>query len=179
MFYFLHGARKVRGIDCEEVTVDQTAGADEGVLTSAHVLEYPYSRSVGPVIGAFLTGLRDGRILGASGSNGSVVVPPTEYDPETAEATGELVEVGPAGTVTSWAWIADPAPGQPLDHPFAWVLVRLDGATTAVLHVLDAPSPSEVRTGMRVRADFLPATERVGRIQDIRAFVPADGGGPG
>ena len=39
--------------------------ADEVLYQSDHVLEYPYARSVGPVIGAFLTGLRDGRILGA------------------------------------------------------------------------------------------------------------------
>ncbi len=33
--------------------------ADEAILYSAdYVLEYPYVRSVGPAIGAFLTGLR-------------------------------------------------------------------------------------------------------------------------
>jgi uncharacterized OB-fold protein len=149
--------------------------ADTGdeVLTSAHVLEYPYSRSVGPVIGAFLTGLRDGRILGVRGSGGAVIVPPTEYDPHTAEETGELVEVGPEGTVESWAWVVEPAPQHPLDHPFAWVLVRLDGAGTAMLHAADPGSAEAMSTGMRVRADFLPAEERIGRIQDIRAFVPA------
>lgn len=152
------------------------AASGEEVLTSAHVLEYPYSRSVGPVIGAFLTGLRDGRILGATGSGGLVVVPPTEYDPATAEPTGELVEVGPAGTVESWAWVSEPAPQHPLDRPFAWVLVRLDGAGTSMLHVLDAGSPEAVSTGMRVEAEFLPEAERVGRIQDIRSFVPAGGG---
>ena len=155
------------------------ASEDDGVLTSAHVLEYPYSRSVGPVIGAFLTGLRDGRILGATGTGGAVIVPPTEYDPQTAEATGALVEVGPEGTVETWAWVGRPAPQHPLDHPFAWVLVRLDGAATSMLHVLDAGSPEVVRTGMRVRADFRPAGERVGRIQDIRAFVPAAPGSTG
>jgi len=149
------------------------AGSGEQVLTSAHVLEYPYSRSVGPVIGAFLTGLRDGKILGATGSGGRIIVPPAEYDPDTAEATGDLVEVGPEGTVTTWAWVADPAPQHPLDRPFAWVLVALDRADTAMLHVLDAGSPDAVTTGMRVRADFVPADQRVGRIQDIRAFVPA------
>ena len=156
------------------------ADRGEEVLTSAHVLEYPYSRSVGPVIGAFLTGLRDGRILGATGSDGAVVVPPTEYDPVTAEPTGELVEVGPAGTVVSWAWVTSPAPQHPLDRPFAWVLVRLDGAGTSMLHVLDAPSSEAVSTGMRVEAEFLPEADRVGRIEDIRAFVPAteaDAGG--
>jgi hypothetical protein len=151
------------------------AGTGDEVLTSAHVLEYPYSRSVGPVIGAFLTGLRDGKIVGVTGSGGTVIVPPTEYDPQTAETTGELVEVGPEGTVESWAWVTNPAPQHPFDRPFAWVLVRLDGAGTSMLHALDAGSPEAVSTGMRVRADFLAEDERVGRIQDIRAFVPVGG----
>ena len=152
------------------------AGTGDEVLTSEHVLDYPYSRSVGPVIGAFLTGLRDGKIIGVSGTDGSVIVPPTEYDPQTAEPTGALVPVGPEGTVESWAWVYDPAPQHPLERPFVWALVRLDGAGTAMLHVLDAGSPDAVTTGMRVVADFLLPGERVGRIQDLRAFVPAEGG---
>jgi uncharacterized protein len=152
-----------------------TGDADEEVLTSDHVLEYPYSRSVGPVIGAFLTGLRDGRILGVTSPDGRVIVPPTEYDPTTGESTGDLVEVGPEGTVESWAWVASPLPQHPLDHPFAWVLVKLDGADTAVLHVLEAVGPDAVSTGMRVRPAFVAEDERVGRIQDIAAFVPAAG----
>ena len=38
--------------------------ADEVIYRSDHVLEYPFVRSVGPVIGAFLTGLRDGKVVG-------------------------------------------------------------------------------------------------------------------
>ena len=146
--------------------------ADEVVYRADHVLEYPFVRSVGPVVGAFLTGLRDGRVVGTRGTGGRVIVPPTEYDPETAAETGALVEVGPEGTVESWAWVVRPAPQHPLDHPFAWALVRLDGAGTSILHALDAGSPEAVSTGMRVRADFVAAGERIGRIQDIRAFVP-------
>ena len=48
--------------------------SDGEVLHADHVLDYPYSRSVGPIIGAFLTGLRDGKILGATGAGGSVIV---------------------------------------------------------------------------------------------------------
>jgi uncharacterized OB-fold protein len=70
-------------------------------LHAIHRLEYPYSRSVGPVIGAFLTGLRDGKLFGVTGVGGSVIVPPTEYDPITGDDTGEMVEVGPAGVVES------------------------------------------------------------------------------
>ena len=64
--------------------------AEETVIYKAdHVLEYPFVRSVGPVIGAFLTGLRDGKVVGIKGSGGRVIVPPTEYDPETGEETAE------------------------------------------------------------------------------------------
>ena len=80
--------------------------ADEGIHYSAdHVLEYPYVRSVGPVVGAFLTGLRDGKVVGIRGTGGKVIVPPTEYDPETGEETTDIVDVGPEGTVTTWSWV--------------------------------------------------------------------------
>lgn len=150
---------------------DPSAGE---VLQAPHVLEYTYTRSVGPVIGAFLGGLRQGRILGARGDGGRVVVPPAEYDPITGRAVGELVEVGPGGVVSSWAWAAHPASGQPLDHPFAWALITLDGATTALLHVVDAGSPETMSTGMRVRARFRPQAERRGHLLDIGAFVPEE-----
>ena len=62
--------------------------AEEAVIyRSDHVLEYPYVRSVGPVVGAFLTGFRDGRVVGTRGTGGRVLVPPTEYDPDTGEET--------------------------------------------------------------------------------------------
>jgi len=150
--------------------------AESEVLRAPHVLEYPYVRSVGPVIGAFLTGLRDGRILGAQSRDAqgaaTVIVPPTEYDPITSADVGDLVEVGQSGVVTTWSWEAGPKKDQPLDRPFAWVLVLLDGATTAMLHVVDAGSPDAMSSGMRVTARWRPAAEREGRMQDIECFVP-------
>jgi uncharacterized protein len=147
------------------------------VLHAEHHLEYPYSRSVGPVIGAFLTGLRDGTILGVRGAGGTVIVPPTEYDPITSEDTGELVEVGPAGVVETWAWVSHPLPKHPLTTPFAWALIRLDGADTAMLHAVDVDGPDGLATGDRVVARFRPAGERVGAMSDIDAFVPDASGG--
>jgi uncharacterized OB-fold protein len=149
---------------------------DEEVLyTADHVLEYPYVRSVGPVIGAFLTGLRDGKVVGIKGTGGKVIVPPTEYDPETGEETTDIVDVGPEGTVTSWSWVPHPRPKHPLQTPFAWVLVRFDGADTSFLHVLPAADVGAVSTGMRVRPEFVPEAERVGYVNDIRHFVPSGG----
>jgi uncharacterized OB-fold protein len=76
--------------------------------TTKSTLEFPYSRTVGPVVGAFLAGLREHRILGVRNRDGQVLVPPLEYDPHTGEALEELVEVGPAGTVESWTWVPEP-----------------------------------------------------------------------
>lgn len=146
--------------------------AESEILRAPHVLDYTYTRSLGPVIGPFLTGLRDGRILGAKGSDGAVIVPPTEYDPVTSQTVGELVEVGPGGEVATWAWASSPTPDQPLGRPFAWALVRLDGATTAMLHVVDAGSPDAMSSGMRVTARFKPESQRVGHVLDIECFVP-------
>jgi uncharacterized protein len=150
--------------------------ADSDVLRAPHVLEYPYLRSVGPVIGGFLTALRDGKILGATSRNAdgtvTVVVPPTEYDPVTGADVGELVEVGQSGVVTTWSWAASPKPGQPLDHPFAWALIRLDGADTGLLHVVDAGSPDAMTSGMRVTARWRVAADREGTLRDIESFVP-------
>jgi uncharacterized OB-fold protein len=147
--------------------------AETEVLRAPHVLEFPYKRSVGPVIGEFLTGLRDGKILGARTKSGKVVVPPTEYDPFTGEdVEKKLVEVGPGGVLKSWGWTDHPKDDQPLERPFAWALIELDGATTSMLHALDAGSEARCETGMRVTARFRPESERVGRIADIECFVP-------
>jgi uncharacterized protein len=153
--------------------------APREALHASHRLEYPYSRSVGPVIGAFLTGLRDGRLLGVRTSQGSVVVPPTEYDPATGDDTGEVVEVGPGGVVESWAWVSRPLPKHPLARPFAWALIRLDGADTAMLHVVDSGRPDALATGDRVTVRFRPAAERVGAMSDIDAFEPEQGSSAG
>jgi len=135
-------------------------------------LEFPYKRSVGPVVGAFLTALSEGRFVGVRTASGKVLVPPLEYDPDTGDATGEIVDVSDTGLVEAWAWVEDPMRTHPLDRPFAWVLVRLDGADTALLHALEVASPDEVRRGMRVRARWRP--ERRGHITDLECFEVDD-----
>ena len=147
----------------------ETSQGAQQVLSAPHAMEFPYTRSTGPMVGAFLTGLRDRKVLGVRDSSGRVVVPPPEYDAATAATlpADDLVEVAAEGTVTSWSWNPWPRLGQPFDRPFAWALVRLDGADTALLHALDAPR-DQVSTGMRVRVRW--AAETTGSIHDISCF---------
>lgn len=145
---------------------------EEEVLSAPHSMEFDYTRSTGPVVGAFLTGLRDRKVLGYKASDGAVVCPPPEYDlaNNAAVTPEELIEVGPEGVVTSWSWNPVPRAGNPFDRPFAWALVRFDGATSSLLHALDAPREA-ITTGMRVKVRW--ADERVGYIKDIACFEPA------
>lgn len=135
-------------------------------------MEFDYTRSVGPIIGKFLTGLRERRVFGNRGSDGRVLVPPAEFDPVTSEPLSEFVEVGSVGTVKSWTWVRDPLPGQPFDRPFAYALIQLDGADTALLHAVDVASPEQISTGMRVTARW--AADLTGTIHDIVCFEPGE-----
>ena len=142
------------------------------VFAAPFVVENTFRRSLGPVMSRFLTGLRDRRIEGIRTRDGRVMVPPKEYDPETSEPLEEFVEVGPSGVVKTWSWVSSPRQKHPLDRPFAWALIQLDGADTAMLHAVDAGEESMMRTGMRVRVRW--REERVGEILDIACFEPEE-----
>ncbi|MFC4115344.1 Zn-ribbon domain-containing OB-fold protein [Nonomuraea zeae] len=142
-------------------------------LVAQHVLEFPggYTRTTGPVIGRFLSELRGRRIVGVRTAEGRVLVPPLEYDPATGEpVTGEYVEVGPAGTVTTWAYVQEPIDGHPLDRPFAWATIQLDGADTALVHAVDTDNPKLLRAGLRVWPVW--RDRPTGHITDISHFAP-------
>jgi uncharacterized protein len=142
----------------------------EAPLQAPLDIGFDYTRSPGPVVSQFLAGLADRRFLGAVAADGRVHVPPFEYDPVTYAAPDDLVEVAPEGTVVTWSWMPAPLEGQPLDHPFAWAFIRLDGADTCLLHVVDAPADA-VSTGMRVRVRW--AESATPSIRAIECFEPA------
>ena len=139
------------------------------VFEAQHVVEYNYRRSLGPVLGRFFTALRERRIEGARTAEGVVIVPPSEHDPNTGEPIDTMVPVGPGGVVTSWTWVAEPRESQPFDQPFAYALIRLDGADVPMLHAVDA-NEDQMATGMRVRPRW--RAETVGEMGDIVCFEP-------
>lgn len=139
------------------------------VLHQAFTLGYTYTRSTGPVVGRFLTGLRDRKILGNKASDGRVIVPPMEYDPDTAAELNEFVEVGQEGEIVTFAWVKEPREAHPSDKPFAWAMVKLDGADVAMVHWIAADAETDLRTGARVKAVW--ADETKGYITDIAHFA--------
>jgi uncharacterized protein len=150
------------------VQIDQ----HERPLSAPLRLSFDYTRSVGTLLSQFFTALRERRILGVRGSDGRVHVPPAEFDPVTYERLTEIVPVSSVGTVQSWTWQSTPLEGQPLDTPFAWALIKLDGADTPLLHAVAAESSDAVSTGARVHAHWVD--EPVGAITDIAYFALGD-----
>ncbi|MEJ7633589.1 OB-fold domain-containing protein [Aeromicrobium sp.] len=141
-----------------------------GTLHAPLNVEFDYTRSLGPTLSGFMTGLKRRQILGGVLSDGTVAVPPPEYDGTTFAPITELRPVADVGIVQSWAWVPEPVPGQPLDKPFAFAQIALDGADRPLLHAVAVDSAADIQTGMRVRAVW--ADEPVGAINDIRWFEP-------
>lgn len=147
---------------------------DPDVLSATAELEFPYQHSTGPVIGRFLTSLRDHRrILGIRcGVCDIVQVPPQEYCERCAAPVDEWREVASEGTVRTFAVVRHAQAIHRLDPPFAFALIRLDGADTDLLHVVRCADYDGLRTGTRVRAVWREAGE--GTIWDLDHFVPDD-----
>jgi len=143
-----------------------TAPLEQRVVT-----EFPYKHSTGEVIGRFLAGLKeDKRIWGQRVAGQGVVVPPVGYSETDGSAGGDWVEVKPTGVVTAVARVHRPIPHlHPCAEPFAFVLVKLDGADTALAHVV-RDHLEQLRIGSRVEAVWAPDAERHGSIRDIACF---------
>ena len=149
------------------VTFDE----DVAPLRQRQVMEFPYKHSTGEVVGRFLAGLKEQKkIWGQRVAGQGVVVPPLGYSEIDASAAGEWVEVADQGTVTAVAKVREPIERlHPFATPFAFVLVRLDGADTALAHVV-RDDIDGLHVGARVEAVWAPDEQRRGSLRDIECF---------
>ena len=86
-------------------------------------------------------------------------------------ALTEEMEVKPTGRLVSYTICQVDRDRRPLRRPRALALVRLDGATTVLLHyLLDVTEPDQISVGRRVEAIIKPKRRRIGSILDIEGF---------
>ena len=149
--------------------------AETAPMDQKQLVEFPYTHSTGNTVGRFLAGLRDQKkIWGERAAGLGVVVPPHGYSEADGSETSEWVEVAPTGTLTAVAVVHSPVSGfHPVDSPFAYVLVKLDGADTALAHIV-IDGVAQCRVGTRVEAVWAPDDARTGTIRDIASFRPID-----
>jgi uncharacterized protein len=119
---------------------------------------------------AFFEALRDrGVLLGSRcGSCGVTYLPARLFCERCfAELTPD-VECGPEGELISWTVGRVDIDDEPLDEPVTVGLVKLDGADTVLMHLLQSDEP---QIGMRVRA--VVRENRAGSILDLAGFAPS------
>lgn len=135
-------------------------------------LEIPYRYFAGKCGSRFLTTLRDEKkILAARCPHcRTVFLPPRRVCDKCYRRLDQWVEVGPAGTISSFTVLHYWEPYLPYPPPLVMAQIKLDGADTALTHLLREVPPEEVKIGMRVAPVF--AAERKARITDIAYFKP-------
>jgi len=133
-----------------------------GELVFDQKIDLPYVYTAGAVQREALIGLREGRMVASCG-DGYVSAPATPFAPDGTrlDGTRELAAEGELEAST----IAHHLPGAP-----AYGLIRLDGASHALLHRLGGGAEA-LGPGARVRAVW--REERTGSITDIVHFEPA------
>jgi hypothetical protein len=82
----------------------------------------------------------------------------------------EWVEVSNEGTLTAFTMVYQSEPSYPVKTPFAYGIIKVDGADTGFAHIIGEVNPKDLWIGMRVQAVF--KDKRVGSILDIDHFKP-------
>lgn len=134
-------------------------------------LALPYTYFAGRVGSKFITTLRDKKkIMGVKCPKcNKVYVPPRQVcDKDFTDIRDNWVDLGNTGEVTNFTVVRYDDKHLPRKAPFVLALIKLDGADTAIAHILDGVKIEDVKTGMRVEAVF--ASETTNTIMDIDHF---------
>ena len=131
-----------------------------------------YSYAAGPFRSRFLLHLRDDKkIMGTiCPTCGRVYVPARSTCVKCFESMEEWVQVSDEGLLETFTVVHASSPVYPEDRPFAFGIIRLDGADTGLVHRLGEIDFEKIRIGMRLRAVF--EDKRRGDIRDIKCFKP-------
>ncbi len=134
----------------------------------------PYSYFAGRVGSRFITTIRDQKkIMGVKCPVCNLVyLPPRQVcDKDFTDIRDKWVEVGNVGKVTNFTVVRYDDKHLPRKAPFVLALIKLDGADTPFMHILEECEIENVKIGMKVEAAF--AKETTNTILDIDHFRPA------
>jgi uncharacterized OB-fold protein len=147
----------------------------DGLLIHQGVIRVPYTWAAGAVASRFYAGLRDRRILGIRCPRCRLVmVPPKKTCHRCFGDLNEWVEVGPEGTLQTFTVVHYSEPElHPLQAPFAYGIIKLDGADAGMTHLIAEANLQALKEGMRMTAVFKEKPE--GNYLDIRYFKPLKG----
>lgn len=134
-----------------------------------------YAWDAGIAIGAYLDGLREGKLLASvAPGSGRIMVPPRTFCELSWTPSQKLVELPGTGRVNTFSLSYVNWDATRRDTPLIPAVIELDGASEGmgILHMLGGIDPEKVEIGMAVRAVWRHPGEREGSITDILHFEP-------
>jgi uncharacterized OB-fold protein len=149
--------------------------AEGNVLYVHDEMNGQYAWDTGIAIGAYLAGLREGKLLGSHCSScRKTVVPPREVCEQCFKPMDRYVELADSGTINTFSLCYVTWDVKRIEEPEIPAVIEIDGASPmhGIMHKLGDVAPDEVRIGMKVQAVWKPAEEREGSITDILYFKP-------
>jgi uncharacterized OB-fold protein/acyl dehydratase len=138
-------------------------------------LALPYQYFAGRTGSRFLIALRDEKkIMGLRCEKcNQVFVPPRSIcDTCFVDISKNWVEVQNRGLVTGFTVVRYSEPHHPIEAPYILALIKLEGASGPLAHIVQGIAPEEMRIGLAVEAVF--AKETTATIRDIDHFRPVD-----
>ena len=153
-------------------SIRRLGGNSSGQVVES-TITFPYKRSLGPVIGAFMTALTEQRILGIRYGD-QVLVPPLEWDPQTGAELGARLRRGRprrhGRVVDVGARAVRAAPARPPVRVRPHPARRRRRRRCCTRSTPARPTRCPPACGSRP-AGAAPA---IGHINDIVAFVPGE-----
>lgn len=137
-------------------------------------LDIPFRYSYGLWFSRFYEELQSGRIMGVRCPTcHRVLLPPRPMCGSCfCDVEPEPVLVSDHGYVRTFTRVQMPYVGQPLEPPYNYALIVLDGADGELHHIVENVEPERMRVGLRVEAKWLPPSDRQGTFHDIKCFIP-------
>jgi hypothetical protein len=145
--------------------------------TDSYVVEgklaLPYTYFAGRVGSKFITTIRDkNKIMGVKCRTcDKVFVPPRQTCEQCLEDIRDnWVELKNTGEVVNFTVVRYDDKHLPRKAPFVMAMIKLDGADTPMVHILEGVDMDDVQIGAKVKAVFAEKTTNT--ILDIDHFVP-------
>jgi hypothetical protein len=135
-------------------------------------IKVPYKHTAGEYVEKFITEIgKNDKIMGVRCPEcQKVYVPPKMVCFNCFKKMEEWVEVGTEGTLKGFTVVTHSTPVMPLDPPFAYGIIRLNGANTDFVHIIKEGDPDKLKVGMKLQAVFKEKPRK--RILDIEYFKP-------
>ena len=137
-------------------------------------LALPYTYFAGRVGSKFLTTIRDEKkIMGIKCNTcDKVFVPPRQTcDICLENIKDNWVDVADSGEVTNFTVVRYKDKHLPKEPPYVLAAIKLDGADSSLIHIVEGVDVNTVKIGLKVKAVF--AEETTSTILDIDHFEPA------